>query len=830
MKLASSVSSLTAKQAVELDEQRSTLKVVVFFTVLALLVFRAVLVPGQLLLTTDDNIGALAYRESALPFSFLGWWFDTVLVGTPEIVNISWSNVLLWILPLRFYSNWIHAIDLFIASLGLFSFLRMRGLSTTTSIIAGMTFCWFGSTFFLIYAGHLGKFGVVAFAGLALPLIELAVQRRSVAYAILAGAAVGSMIIEQADVGLFFALGIGPYVLFALWRDHGKDFGTYLRILVPMGLVAGALAARPILMAQSIYALDRSDAGIVEEGGDANWDYCTQWSWPPEESIEFIAPGYMGWRSGEPEGPYWGRMGRSAEWDRTKQGFQNFKLETLYMGGIPMVLGFLALFAAFSSQRDERLPRREIFFWAGVALVTYLLALGKFFPLYRLFYYLPGMSSIRNPVKFMQVAQMAWAILAAYGVHALFLAATDETKRALRKYAYAVLGFGLLLALWAAGLASSTPEAVGRFNREGWGQAAPVIVSNMVGGLTHGAVLTLFAGAFIVIMLSLGSRSGSVRTFAPWVCAVVMALDLLVVSRHYVKTMEAKGFIDENEVVKTLAAQRDHGRPYLLQQGGFYNLWLTYLFPYHQLPAFNVTQMRMPDDYKQFLGAMQNQPERMWPLCAVSHLVGPGQILQQVGADPRFKGLYTPVLAFNVTGTPGGGVNVIPATERQPGQHGILRSAAPPGRFRLIAGWDVAEDSEALRRLTDATMPLFEKVTVSPTTSEGLPVGNGLGPAGTVTVKAYRPGRVVLGVSADRPAMLRIADKFSPDWKARVDGVETAVRRCDYLFQGVYVDAGLHEVILHYAPSRVSLIPQAAGLTACLFALVGIAGRRRRAL
>jgi uncharacterized membrane protein YjfL (UPF0719 family) len=60
--------------------------------------------------------------------------------------------------------------------------------------------------------------------------------------------------------------------------------------------------------------------------------------------------------------------------------------------------------------------RAEILFWGAAAAVTLMLAWGKFFPLYALFYKLPVVNNIRNPAKFLQVFQLALGILAAYGL------------------------------------------------------------------------------------------------------------------------------------------------------------------------------------------------------------------------------------------------------------------------------------------------------------------------------------------------------------------------------------------------------------------------------
>jgi len=138
----------------------------------------------------------------------------------------------------------------------------------------------------------------------------------------------------------------------------------------------------------------------------------------------------MGWRSGEPDGPYWGRMGRSAGWEKTNQGFMNFKLENQYIGAIPIFLALFAVFGALIRKRaneqsgsealnSESRYRSDIIFWTCAAIIALLLSFGKFFPLYALFYKLPFVSSIRNPNKFLHVFQIALGILAAYGFDSL---------------------------------------------------------------------------------------------------------------------------------------------------------------------------------------------------------------------------------------------------------------------------------------------------------------------------------------------------------------------------------------------------------------------------
>ncbi len=393
------------------------LLLVVFF-------FRDLFRPGVALFTTDTNVGINGMIKAHLPAAFLGSWSSSGLLGEGESAALSVRNICLWLMPARFYTDWIHAIYLAASSLFLLLYFRAQGLGLAAGLLGVIIAFWLGSNFTLIYPAHIGKFGNLMFAALFLWALNRTLKSRRIAWALLTGGAMGAMFVEQPDVAFFLALVLGPYALFAAGREFGWELRSMLRFLAPLALMAALMAAPPLWVGYQTSV--RGVASMNAERPGEKWEFCTQWSWPPEESIDFIAPGFMGWRSGEPEGPYWGRMGRSAGWETTHQGFQNFKLESQYLGAIPLALAFFAALAALAAWRrrgNMQLPegmqdaggRSEILFWSAIAVVTLLLAFGKYFPLYYGFYQLPVVSSIRNPNKFLQIFQLAVAILAAYG-------------------------------------------------------------------------------------------------------------------------------------------------------------------------------------------------------------------------------------------------------------------------------------------------------------------------------------------------------------------------------------------------------------------------------
>ena len=76
------------------------------------------------------------------------------------------------------------------------------------------------------------------------------------------------------------------------------------------------------------------------------WIFATNWSLPPEETIEFVAPGIFGTWTGDRNHPYWGRLGRSAGWDVAhpdRGGFFNFRQHLVYLGSIPLALALFAV-------------------------------------------------------------------------------------------------------------------------------------------------------------------------------------------------------------------------------------------------------------------------------------------------------------------------------------------------------------------------------------------------------------------------------------------------------------------------------------------------------
>lgn len=780
----------------------------VIFIGAILLVAVAIFLPvwlGGTLMTTDDNIGAVAGYKAQLTAGFgREGWSESPLVGMPSgAAPLNWSNFWIRYLPLRLFANTFHALSLVAGSIALGMYLFKKNLSLGAVIVAALVAFWVGSNFTLIYAGHIRKFSIVFLFCATLVCLDKLFETKRWNWAVIAGALLGIMFLEQQDVALFFGLFAGAYALF-LSISSGEQIKGFVRLL-PIVVVALMICIGPVL---SAYRQNVAGIASMEQSREEKWEFCTQWSQPPGEIIDFIAPGYTGWRSGELDGPYWGKMGRSAGWEQTRQGFMNFRLENTYLGFIPVLLAIFALFSARASTH-----RRVIYFWGGAALVSLLLAFGKYTPLYALFWQLPVIHNIRNPNKFIQIFQVTVAILAAFGFDAAL-----KDKVAAKKFFWGVVGVFVLILLWAFGKAAGQAGIAADFARQGWpSDMARVIAANQSSALWHAAFMAAAGALLFAIPKYASLQRNQTKLIAGLI--VLLAADAAWLSRHYVQKLP-RGYIEENAVTRFLKKELGDQRVAMITQDNFYNIWLTYLFPYHDIAHFNFTQMpRMPQDYQQFLSALQRNPLRMWQLSGVGFILGPANVASQLP-----PGEYETAMRFDVMGGPDGSLTV---QENPQGQHAIFRSLESAPRFASVARAEALDDQQVLAKLSSPTVNPLEKVYLP--IDAGAPLMTGMDAAGNLDVLTRSAGYAHVKVTTESPTYLRLSERFDSNWRATVNGEEVEVLRGDFIFQAIAVPAGESTVEWRYhAISRFAGL-EYAGLAAGLVAMLGLVLQRKKA-
>jgi hypothetical protein len=82
---------------------------------------------------------------------------------------------------------------------------------------------------------------------------------------------------------------------------------------------------------------------------------------------------------------------------------------------------------------------------------------------------------------------------------------------------------------------------------------------------------------------------------------------------------------------------------------------------------------------------------------------------------------------------------------------------------------------------------------------------------------------------SDRPAIVRLADLWYPDWVATLDGQPVDILKADYLLRAVVVPAGRHRVEFRFASPAMKrgLMLSGASLLVTLGLLAAALWRRR---
>ncbi len=388
-------------------------------------------------------------------------WVRHVLSGADFIP----SDLMHVVGGMYFWVELQFALAAWLAALGVAFYLRGRGLSYVACYGGGAAFGLMGYCFTLFSAGHLGWFIWLMYGPFAFGLVDRAVRKGAWRNWALLGAVLAWSSARQPDLWLLFTALTFAYGVWCLVRE--RKTLRWRRLFAGVGVVA--VAALLVGMPQFGRAIFQDIAGRQKQISDSSaadktaeasedpaaraqarqerWLFCTSWSLPPEDTLEFAIPEIHG-GSNDPRifqkpgnKPYRGRLGQhgivppgpggrhpvTGEMLKAGDSFwMPYRQHSLYFGILSLILAATGcvgwgVMRKRKSSADEAVPGMwcDAPFWMGAAVVVYLCALGGFTSFYRLVFMLPFGDLIRCPVKFVHLLEFCVAVLAAYGIEFL---------------------------------------------------------------------------------------------------------------------------------------------------------------------------------------------------------------------------------------------------------------------------------------------------------------------------------------------------------------------------------------------------------------------------
>ena len=360
------------------------------------------------------------------------------------------------------------ALAAWLAALGVAFYLRGRRLSYVASYGGGAAFGLMGYCFTLFSAGHLGWFVWLMYGPFAFGLVDRCVRKGKWRNWALLGAVLAWASARQPDLWLLFTLLTVAYGVWCLVRE--RKTLRWGRLAAGVGLVAAVallvgspqfgraifheIAGRKKQIAETTAtgaaAQTPEDPAVRAKAREERWLFCTSWSLPPEDTLEFAIPEIHG-GSNDPRvyqkpgnRPYTGRLGQHGvvppggggrhpvTGEQLRAGDEYwlpYRQHALYFGILTLVLAavggagwtYLRRRPAIASADPAACAAAfaDVPFWLGAAALVYLCALGGFTPFYRLVFLLPFGDLIRCPVKFVHLLEFCAAVLAGCGIEFL---------------------------------------------------------------------------------------------------------------------------------------------------------------------------------------------------------------------------------------------------------------------------------------------------------------------------------------------------------------------------------------------------------------------------
>ncbi len=648
---------------------------------------------------------------------------------------------------------------IWLAGAGMYALARGLRLHPFAALAAGVAFAF--SDLFVTHIGNLNLNATAAWLPLILLLTHRALAdhtagfgqqvdrgaafRRPTGQLVRRAAAAGAVLAVAALAGhgqmlLFLALTIGLYLLYRLISDWRLGWQQALRtlglmsVIVAVGVGGSALVLFPTWEMAPHTGRSR-----------LSYDEATRYSLPPRALVGVLVPGFYG----RGAAGFWG------DWDRVEVGYAGVATLILALLGIgrwKQQTGEKGQEAASSHTPSSSLRP----FFALLAPLALLLAMGRYTPLYELLYnYAPTFDQVRAPARLILLANLGLAGLAAYGLDRLL---TGQGKRS-----SLWIGIGAIVAgtAWLSvglSLAQQIPP--------------PDRVAQATLSVVIAAVLLILTGGLVWW----AGRSGRARSGA-WLILLLLTADLIGLGA----TVE----VDSQD--PTRGFRHDDIVAFLESDPGFFRIeaatgmWQPSAALAHGL--YDIGGIYNPLGLAPYQAYFWAVGERGAPL---HNLLGVKYVLaakNQPPGDERLAPVYT----------------------QNPDIDVYLNTAALP-RALLVYQAQVTPDHAAAWTAIHA--PGFDPTQTvvleqgQMTDDEALETGGETLPSqdSHIAFLHYGLNEVELDVRMPKRGYLVLSDVYYPGWQATVDDRPATLLRADYVFRAVALAPGRHVVRMTFTP------------------------------
>ncbi|HUN22706.1 MAG TPA: oligosaccharide flippase family protein [Anaerolineales bacterium] len=415
---------------------------------------------GLLLDLVVENYLWQSFAVESLSHGQIPLWNPYIFAGMPFLAGGQASGVypfriIFHILPVEHAYGWFLLLHFWLAGLGAYALARhlldKKPHSHLAALLVGMVYqvgqpLFISSVFPMIVAGATWLPWLILTCDWVIKRKPLLPEKPTrLPWLILGSGFIGLMLLAGHPEIWVYALLVAA--IWSVWRtigQHSQQLFTqpfqpistllFLAAMVGLGLTIGAIQLIPQIELQA-QSFRTAGASLAEVRG---------WAYPIRHIIAFILPNFYG----SPAQHAWfdlvarqyvtsnlnayGQTVYTTEW-----GIKNYVEGAAFVGVLTLVLALFGIASDF--RKKSNFPS---WFLAFLALVFLAFAFGT--PLYAVIYYLPGLSALHTPFRWVWPLSLILALLAGNGLLQLIHTVPKIRKRIASGLALA--GVGVLLA------------------------------------------------------------------------------------------------------------------------------------------------------------------------------------------------------------------------------------------------------------------------------------------------------------------------------------------------------------------------------------------------
>ena len=685
-------------------------------------------------------------------------WFPNLFSGLPSYGGYIYTpgDPVKPILDILFFNKGVKLwFYLTLGGLGLFYFIRFLGKSTFPALLGGLSYALTPYGFGLINAGHNNKIMAMAFIPWILFGAMYSLKTRSLKSVLFLSIVTALQLWSNHPQIVYYTwMVVGLWWLWNAFFDLKDKTFSLPKTGIGLGLICAGLLLALLMVSDpyiDVYTFqkhsNRGAPSVMDQTGDTRsgtkWDYATQWSFHPKETISFLYPYHYGLQNFPARD-----MNAAAYW-----GYMPFTQSTHYLG---LIVVLLAVLGALLRKPD----RFESFLWL-TSLLVLVVGFGSHFPvLYKpLFSIAPFFSKFRIPSMIYLLLAVTLPCLAASGMDTLMN--QESKKETLKKCPWFFGGFiGLTLVLFLFG------ESLFSFSSIGDSRFNPALISQVQNIRTDlyqkGLLLALAIGAagFGLIWTYTKMRLNA------WMFSIMLIMvslvDLWIVDQEFLQLKPAKNMSAQfrpNPVI--LYLQKDSGH-------------------YRIFPADELNSNRYGYWGIESIGGYRAVKLRHY------------QDLMDTGGFGRPTILSMLNVKYLITGKKVRNISFTPV----PDIKGFYENKDVLPRAWLVGNVEnVPDQKTSLSKIMSKSFRPERSAVVVNYTGPDLPGTV----QGTAEIESHIENEIMVNVQTDSGGLLVLSEVYyAPGWNCEINGEPTKIYQTNHVLRSIYVPKGEHRVEFYY--------------------------------